>query len=180
MEHPGEFAWRAGCVSGDLARPSTLALIAGTAGPAGFWLARQPQPQSTSAFDGAAAAKTTPVAGVMLAFIMRYGMQRLPMILQQVWAAWQKRASRIDPDMPKYPTTDFSATATRHGEFTDLFAHYAGLDYNELLPANAHNTMDTGARRSLRLHIQHQSTAEIGASISRPLLISNRVIKVWE
>jgi hypothetical protein len=50
----------------------------------------------------------------MLAFIMRYGMQRLPMILQQVWTAWQKRASRIDPDMPKYPTTDFSATATRH------------------------------------------------------------------
>jgi hypothetical protein len=97
-----------------LARPSTLALIAGTAGPVGFWLARQPQPQSTSAFDGAAAAKTTSVAGVMLAFIMRYGMQRLPMILQQVWTAWQKRASRIDPDMPKYPTTDFSATATRH------------------------------------------------------------------
>jgi hypothetical protein len=80
----------------------------------GFWLARQPQPQSTSAFDGAAAAKTTSVAGVMLAFIMRYGMQRLPMILQQVWTAWQKKTSRIDPDMPKYPTTDFSATATRH------------------------------------------------------------------
>ena len=95
-----------------LARPSTLALIAGTAGPVGFCLARQPQ--STSAFDGAAAAKTTSVAGVMLAFIMRYGMQRLPMILQQVWTVWQKRASRIDPDMPKYPTTDFSATATRH------------------------------------------------------------------
>ena len=51
---------------------------------------------------------------------------------------------------------------------------------SELLPANAHNIMDTGARRSLRLHIQHQSTAEIGASISRPLLISSRVIKVWE
>jgi hypothetical protein len=50
----------------------------------------------------------------MLAFITRYGMRRLPMILQQVWTAWQKRASRIDHDMPKYPTTDFSATATRH------------------------------------------------------------------
>jgi hypothetical protein len=80
----------------------------------GFWLARRPQPQSTSSPDGAAVAKTTSVAGVVLAFIMRYGMQRLPVILQQVWTAWQKRASRIDPDMPKYPTTDFSATGTRH------------------------------------------------------------------
>ena len=76
---------------------------------------RTPDPlRSFALCDSAQSAKTTSVAGVMLAFITRYGMRRLPMILQQVWTAWQKRASRIDPDMPKYPTTDFSATATRH------------------------------------------------------------------
>jgi hypothetical protein len=91
-----------------------LTLVAGAAASIGVWPARQPRLQSTPAFDGAAAAESPSVAGVMLAFIMRYGMQRLPMILHQVLAAWQSRASRIDPDMPKYPTTDFSATATRH------------------------------------------------------------------
>ena len=82
-----------------LARPSTLALVAGAAGLFGFWLARRPQPQATSPSDGATVAPTTSVAGLVLAFIVRYAMQRLPFILRQVWAARQKRATRVGPDM---------------------------------------------------------------------------------
>ncbi len=70
-----------------LARPATLALVAGAAVLFGFWLVRRPQPRATSSSDGVAAATTTSAVGLVLAFIVRYGMQRLPLILQQVWAA---------------------------------------------------------------------------------------------
>ena len=96
-----------------LARPSTLALVAGAAGLFGFWLARRPQPQATSPSDGATVAPTTSVAGLVLAFIVRYAMQRLPFILQQVWAARQKRAARVGPDMSKTSDTGHPATSVR-------------------------------------------------------------------
>lgn len=80
-----------------LARPSTLALVAGAAGLLGFWLARRPQPPATSTADGVGVATTASAAGLVLAFIMRYGMLRLPFILQQVRAAWQQRAARAGP-----------------------------------------------------------------------------------
>ena len=76
-----------------LARPSTLALVAGAAGLLGFWLARRPQPQATSSSDGVTVAPITSALGLVLAFIVRYGMQRLPFILQQAWAARQRRAA---------------------------------------------------------------------------------------
>jgi hypothetical protein len=81
-----------------LARPSTLALVAGAAGLLGFWLERRPQPRASSSADGVAgvAAKTS-AAGLLLALIVRYGMQHLPFILRQVRAAWQKRAERVGP-----------------------------------------------------------------------------------
>ena len=96
-----------------LARPSTLALVAGAAGLFGFWLARRPQPQATSPSDGATVAPTTSVAGLVLAFIVRYAMQLLPFILQQVWAAQQKRAARVGPDMSKTSDTGHPATSVR-------------------------------------------------------------------
>jgi hypothetical protein len=67
-----------------LARPATLTLIAGAAGLFGFWLARRPRPQATSASDGVGVVKATSAAGLVLAFLVRYGMQRLPFILRQV------------------------------------------------------------------------------------------------
>ena len=97
-----------------LARPSTLALVAGAAGLLGFWLARRPQPQATSSSDGVTVAPITSALGLVLAFIVRYGMQRLPFILQQVWAARQKRAVRVRPDMSKTSDTGHPATSVRH------------------------------------------------------------------
>jgi hypothetical protein len=98
-----------------LARPSTLALVAGVAGLLGFWLARRrPQPRATPSSDGAAVNKTTSAAGLVLAFIVRYGMQRLPLILQQLWASRQKRATPVGPNMPKSPDTAYSAAGVLH------------------------------------------------------------------
>lgn len=74
-----------------LARPSTLALIAGAAGLLGFWIARRPEPQATPTSKGSGAATTNATAGLVLTFIVRYALQRLPRILEQVWAARQKR-----------------------------------------------------------------------------------------
>jgi hypothetical protein len=45
-----------------------------------------------------------------LAFLVRYGMQRLPFILRQLWAARQKRAVRVGPDMSKSSATGSFAT----------------------------------------------------------------------
>lgn len=99
-----------------LVRPSTLALVAGAAGLAGFWLARrqqpQPQPQATASTAGVAA--TTSAVGLVLAFVVRYGMQRLPFILQQVWVARQQRAARSGSATSKSPAADYSATDVRH------------------------------------------------------------------
>jgi hypothetical protein len=96
-----------------LTRPSTLALAAGAAGILGFWLARRREPQATSAAGGAGVAKTTAALDLVLAFIARHVMQGLPFILQQVRAAWQKRAARANPDMSKSSATGDSATGVR-------------------------------------------------------------------
>lgn len=77
-----------------LARPSTLALIAGAAGLFGFWIARRPEPQATAA-SKTGAATTNATAGLVLTFIVRYAMQRLPRILEQVWAARQERGAPV-------------------------------------------------------------------------------------
>lgn len=97
-----------------LARPSTLALVAGAAGLFGFWLARRPLPQAKSSAAGVGVITTTSAVGLVVAFIVRYGMQRLPFILQQVRAAVHKRAARVGPDISKSPATVVSATGVRH------------------------------------------------------------------
>lgn len=97
-----------------LARPSTLAVVAGAAGLLGFWLARRPQPRATSSSDGVGVATTTSAAGLVLAFIMRYGMQRLPLVLQHIWAARQKRPAQAGPDISKSSAAGYSATDVLH------------------------------------------------------------------
>ena len=69
-----------------LARPTTLALVAGTAGIFGFWLERRQKPTKTSPRVTDAARPLSSV-GVLLAIAVRYGMQWLPFILQKLQAA---------------------------------------------------------------------------------------------
>lgn len=99
-----------GALRAKLARPSTLALTAGAAGVLGFWLARRPQPPATSPAAGAGVVTTTSAVGLVLAFIVRYAMQRLPFILQQGGAAWQHRAARVGPAVSTAPAMDSLAT----------------------------------------------------------------------
>jgi hypothetical protein len=93
-----------------LTRPSTLALIAGAGGLFGFWLARRPQTTSSSA--GVGTATTASGAGLVLAFIGRYAMQRLPSILG--WVARQYRAARAGPHTSQWPETGRSETRLLH------------------------------------------------------------------
>jgi hypothetical protein len=96
-----------------LARPATLALVAGAAGLAGFWLVRRPRRQAPSTTEAAGVGKKASAVGVALAYIVRYGMPRVPFFLQQVRAALQKRLSCAAPDMSNRPATDHSATGVR-------------------------------------------------------------------
>lgn len=82
-----------------LARPSTLALVVGAGGLLGMWLARRPQ--ATARSDAGGGATSVSTRGLVLAFIGRYMMRRLPFILREVWAAQPKRATRVCPDMSK-------------------------------------------------------------------------------
>jgi hypothetical protein len=108
-----------------LARPSTLALVAVASGVLGFWLASRPEPRSKSTTRSAGTAARNSTAGLVLAFLVRFGMQRLPQILAQVWAARRKRATTeaptiaapvtapVRPDLSKWPATG-SASGVRH------------------------------------------------------------------
>jgi hypothetical protein len=74
-----------------LARPSTLGLVVGAGGLLGFWLARRPQ--GISPANGVRVATTASAAVLLRALIVRYGMQHLPDIFRQIWAARQNRAA---------------------------------------------------------------------------------------
>ncbi|MCK6369928.1 MAG: hypothetical protein L6Q83_01170 [Gammaproteobacteria bacterium] len=76
----------------NLARPTTLALAAAAAGLLGFWLARRSKPQTGSSSAGTNVVSTASVASLVGAVIMRYGMQYLPFLVQQVRAAWGGRS----------------------------------------------------------------------------------------
>ena len=95
-----------------LARPSTLALAAVGAGVFGFWFARKSRPRAAARADGAAVAKTS-AAGLALAFIMRYGAQGLPFILEQIKSARGRRAARMGADVSKWTPTDYRTTGVR-------------------------------------------------------------------
>lgn len=67
-----------------LVRPSTLALVVGAGGLFGMWLARRPQVTSASGAGAGGVATRTSAGGLVLAFIGRYMMRRLPFILRRV------------------------------------------------------------------------------------------------
>ena len=86
-------------VRATLTKPSTLALVGGTAVLSGFLLARRAQPPTRSPSSGAgvAPAAATSAAALVLPFIVRYGTHYLPFILRQFWAARQKPVMRARP-----------------------------------------------------------------------------------
>lgn len=86
-----------------IARPSTLALVAGTAGVLGFLLAWRPRPVKSPAL-GASVARTTSLAGLALTILLRYGMPHLPVVWQQVMASLPKRALRARSARPERAT----------------------------------------------------------------------------
>ena len=92
-----------------LARPSTLALVAGAAGLLGFWLARRPQ--MVSGADGGAVATRASAAGsVALGFIVRYAIRHLPFILSHVGGGQKSGVAgpsrSVDPDRRVSPFTE--------------------------------------------------------------------------
>ena len=95
--HHARVAFRA-----SLARPVTLGMVAAGAGLFGFWLARGPRAPSrrgSSRTEGAAASPSG--ASVVAAFVVRYGMQHLPFILQQIM---QKRRESPSAERPETDT----------------------------------------------------------------------------
>lgn len=81
-----------------LTRPSTLLAVGAVAGLLAFFLGRRSRPVAAPPPDSVAttAAKTS-VIGLVLAFLVRYGMQHLPGVVSYAWrthrerAQWQRR-----------------------------------------------------------------------------------------
>ena len=68
-----------------LARPATVAVTVGAAGLLGFWLALRPRRQAAaSTSTGVKVAATSSVASLVLGFLLRYGLRRLPLYLDQL------------------------------------------------------------------------------------------------
>lgn len=86
-----------------LAKPSTLALVVGVTGVLGFWLARRKQPQPTLSVDKTGAANASPTLALVWAFIVRYGIQGFPFIVEQVRMVRRQFAARADAEMSKFP-----------------------------------------------------------------------------
>ena len=74
-----------------LAQPSSLALAAGLGALIGFWLVRRRDPRTTRAGNGTSKS----MAGLAMAFLIRFGWQRLSSLLGDSWATRQP-----------YPATD--------------------------------------------------------------------------
>ena len=74
-----------------LARPSTLALVAGVAGIFGFWFERRQKSTQTRP-EVSDVAPPPSWVGALLAIAARYGMQALPFIFQKLQAARAQRA----------------------------------------------------------------------------------------
>ncbi len=85
-----------------LVRPLTLALIAGAAGLLVFLGIRRVQRPATVSSGSAGLAATTSVTGLVLAILVRYGMQGLPFIVHKIRAVLAKRAAQVDPDMSSH------------------------------------------------------------------------------
>jgi hypothetical protein len=85
-----------------LARPSTLAWVAGAAALSGFLVSRRRTPLVQ--ISGRRRVEKEPklsFMGVVMALVMRQALARLPGILEQLWAA--RRQSEVPPDAVTSP-----------------------------------------------------------------------------
>lgn len=95
---------RAGVAFRTTVVPARWALVAGGA-LFGFWAARWRR-RKTSASARVSAAPAASAAGLLLGFIVRYAMQRLPIIVQLLWAARQNHGARAHADISNQPAPD--------------------------------------------------------------------------
>jgi len=100
-------------VRATLAKPSTLLGVAGAAGVAGYLIFRRPRAVRAAPSDAATGAvASTSVAGIVVAFAMRYAMQRLPGIgLQLIERAMHRGGSAAGPIDPR---TSYRSAGTLH------------------------------------------------------------------
>lgn len=101
-----------GAFRANLARPSTLALVAGAAGVLAFWMGRRTLPRPAPSSAGVA--RTASTASLVRALILRYGIRYLPLILRRFGAALKQRAEQDAPDESRSSTAGRPATATLH------------------------------------------------------------------
>ena len=100
-------------VRATLAKPSTLLGVAVAAGVAGYLIFRRPRAVRAAPLDAATGAvASTSMAGILIAFAMRYAMQRLPGIgLQLIERAMHRGASAAGPIDPR---TSYRSAGTLH------------------------------------------------------------------
>jgi len=68
-----------------LAQPSSLALAVGLGALIGIWMARRRNPRTTRAGNETSRS----IAGLAMAFLIRFGWQRLSSLLRDSWASRQ-------------------------------------------------------------------------------------------
>ncbi len=105
LQHAGtraRMAWRS-------AAPRVRWALVGAGVLLGIWIARR-RSRKPSAAPRAAAVTATSTAGILLGFAVRYAIQRLPVLLQQIWAARRDNAARerapVYADKPKLTIND--------------------------------------------------------------------------
>jgi hypothetical protein len=82
-----------------LARPSSLALAVGLAALIGVWLVRRNKPSTTRAGNGT----STSIAGLAIAFLIRFGWRRFSGFLRDSWASRQKHPVTVVPLPDEHP-----------------------------------------------------------------------------
>ena len=80
-----------------LAKPSTLALVAGAAGVLGYVAGRPIRSEVSSGAGAAGAAATTSAAGLGFALLWRYALRRLPDIIRFYHSARQRHPGAESP-----------------------------------------------------------------------------------
>jgi hypothetical protein len=98
-------------VRATLTRPSTVMLAAGLAGVVGLCIARRWRAKSSPNASRPAASPSA--AKVVAAFLARFGMQYLGVLIRQVWAARDHTAGRGVDASAKSPATATSLHGSR-------------------------------------------------------------------
>ena len=102
-----------------LAQPTTLIAVFAASAAGGFLLARRNKQTKvkvryrSSADSAKTAAASTSIAGLVLAFAMRYAMERAPALVQAVWTARQKRVAGRAQEPSSWQAAGYPATRAK-------------------------------------------------------------------